>query len=153
MFGILVYTMNITNFVNFTPMKKVSYLKEVHVQGSFVVDTKVEVMWWLARGKKWYPHKRKAVCSFREHPRWVPVSCLPAQAISMLQMLCNNYIINNLKIIRSSLTHHFNLRYFGENTLTFLRQGKGISENTVKLKSKVLSRMEVASLFKTYLES
>lgn len=32
--------MNITNIVNFTPMKKVSYLKEVHVQGSFVVDTK-----------------------------------------------------------------------------------------------------------------
>lgn len=81
------------------------------------------------------------------------MSCLPAQAISMPQMLYNNYIINNLKIIRSSLTHHFNLRYFGENTLTFLRQGKGISENTVKLKSKVLSRMEVASLYKTYLES
>lgn len=80
------------------------------------------------------------------------MSCLPAQAISMPQMLCNNYIINNLKII-SSLTHHFNLRYFGENTLTFLRQGKGISENTVKLKSKVLSRIVVASLLKTYLES
>lgn len=77
---------------------------------------------------------------------------MPAQAISMSRMLCDHYIINNLKIIRSSLTHHFNLRYFGKNALTFLSQGKEISESTVKLKSQALSRMEMASLYKISLE-